>query len=47
MKYGLPPQPELFGRVKKTMGKEAALNVGYTSYITGCLRNKQHKTQPW
>lgn len=47
MKYGLPPQLELFGRVKKTVGKEAAPNVGYMSYIRGCLRNKQNKTQPW
>lgn len=47
MKYGLPPQLELFGRVKKTVGKEAAPNVGYMSYIRDCLRNKQNKTQPW
>lgn len=47
MKYDLPPQLELSGRVKKTASKEAALNVGYTSYIRGCLKNKQNKRQPW
>lgn len=47
MKYGLSPQLELLSRVKKTVGKEAVLNVGYMSYIRGCLKNKQNKTQPW
>lgn len=47
MKYGLPPQLELFGRVKKTVCKEAALNVGYMSYIRGYLKKKRNKTQPW
>lgn len=47
MKYGPPPQLEFSFRVKKTVGKEAALNVGYMSYIRGCLKNKQNKTQPW
>lgn len=47
MKYCLPLQPEFFRRFKKTVGKEAVLNVGYMSYIRGGLKNKQNKTQPW
>lgn len=47
MKYCLPLQLEFFGRFKKTVGKEAALNVGYMSYIRDCLKNKENKTQPW
>lgn len=43
MKYCLSPLSELFGKVKKTVDKEEALNVGYMSYIRDWLKKNNNK----